>query len=117
MCNTNQKKIWTNVDVDIFENPIVIQKQALIKSIKISTYLKDKSTGLIGNETYDLCTLPEEYRPATTVILNTVCGRESNGITSTPDYVFIQISTNGLVSMVPFNNLTIHALNLTLAYF
>lgn len=115
--NSDLAKVWINVDVGIFENPIVMQKQASVKTMKISTYLKDKINGITGNNIYTLCTLPEAYRPATTVIINLPCGRYAGGTTSIPDFAYVQINTAGTVVMSPFDNITNHAINMHIAYF
>lgn len=108
---------WTDVPADWMANPVTVQKQGKMKTIKISSYLKDKVNGMKGNVECQLCTLPEEYRPTTTVITNLPCGREVSGTTSKVDSALIYIHTDGRVTMTPHQNITTHAINMYLAYF
>lgn len=114
--NSDLSKTWISVDVNIFESPITMQKQALVKTMKISTYLLDKVNGMTGNTAYTLCTLPEDYRPATTVLTNMPCGRLANGTTSMPDYALVQINTDGTVVMTPYGNFTNRYIGIQIAY-
>ena len=93
-----------------------MQKQGVIKSLKINTYLTDKSAGIIGNTTYKLCTLPTAYHPKTTLTANFVVGRQASGTNSTPLMAQLVIDTAGGVLMVPFQNITINAINIAVSF-
>lgn len=107
---------WENITIGIFATAATVQRYGLVKRIKINTYLKNTSTGVTGNQAYTLATLAANYRPKTSVVINAVVGRSSSGTTSTPIFARLEIGTDGIMTLTPFQNITTNAISLDITY-
>ena len=107
---------WENITIGIFASAATVQRYGLVKRIKINTYLKNTATGVTGNQAYTLATLAAEYRPKTSVVINAVVGRSSSGTTSTPIFARLEVGTNGIITLTPFQNITTNAISLDITY-
>ena len=116
LTNADLEYSWENVTIGIFATEATVQRQGLVKRLKINTYLKNTNTGVTGNQAYTLATLATAYRPKTSIAINTVVGRVSSGTTSTPLFARLEISTGGAMLFTPFQNITTNAISLDFTY-
>ena len=116
LTNADLEYSWENFTIGVFATEATVQRQGLVKCLKINTYLKNTTTGITGNQAYTLATLATAYRPKTSIAINTVVGRVSSGTTSTPLFARLEISTSGVMIFTPFQNITTNAISLDITY-